>query len=73
MELAENVIMNRDEIKDADEFIFNNLKKRCFELIEKYPNQRNMFLEYIKKQETENDVLENKVVGTTMVIRKKMR
>jgi ubiquinone/menaquinone biosynthesis C-methylase UbiE len=73
MELVENVIMNRDEIKDADEFIFNNLKKRCFELIEKYPNQRNMFLEYIKKQETENDVLENKVVGTTMVIRKKMR
>ncbi len=71
MELVENDVMNRDQIKDADNFIFENLKKRCIELIEKYPDKQNLFLDYIKKQEIENDVLENKVVGTTMVIKKK--
>ncbi len=72
MELAENDVMDRDEIKDADDLIFNNLKKRCFELIEKHPDKENLFLDYIKKQEIENDVLENKVVSTTMVIKKKL-
>ena len=71
MEIVEKDIMDREKIKDADDFIFANLKKRCFELIEKYPDKQNLFLDYIKKQEIENDVLENKVVGTTMVIKKK--
>ncbi len=71
MELVENDIMDRDDIVDSDEYIFNNLKKRCHELIEKYPNKRKLFLDYISKQEFENDVLENKVIGTTLVIKKK--
>lgn len=71
MEIVESDIMDRKKIKDADDFIFVNLKKRCFELIVKYPDKQNLFLDYIKKQETENDVLENKVVGATMVIKKK--
>jgi len=71
MELVENDIMDRDDIVDSDDYIFNNLKKRCHELIEKYPNKRNLFLDYIRKQEFENDVLENKVIGTTLVIKKK--
>lgn len=71
MQLVENEIMAREDIKDSDDFIFDNLKKRCFELIDKYPEKQNLFLDYIKKQEIENDVLENKVIGTTMVIKKK--
>ncbi len=69
MELVENDMMDRNDIVDSDDCIFENLKKRCWELIEKYPNKRNLFLDYIRKQEYENDVLENKVVGTTFVIR----
>jgi hypothetical protein len=69
MELAENDIMERADIKDSDDYIFDNLKKRCYELIDKYPDKQNIFLDYIKKQEFENDVLENKVIGTTMVIK----
>lgn len=71
MELVENDIMDRNDIANSDDYIFDNLKKRCQELIEKYPNKRNLFLDYIRKQEIENDVLENKVVGTTLVIKKK--
>jgi len=70
MELVENDIMDRDDIVDTDDFIFDFLKKRCQELIEKYPNKQKLFLDYILKQEIENDVLENKVVGTTLVIKK---
>lgn len=71
MQLIENETMDRDDIKDSDDYIFDKLKKRCCELIEKYPDKKKLFLDYIKKQETENDVLENKVIGTTMVIKKK--
>ncbi len=70
MVLVENDIMARDEIIDSDDYIFDNLKKRCQELIEKYPEKQNLFLDYIKNQEVENDVLENKVTGTTLVIKK---
>jgi len=70
MKLVDDDIMDREDIKDSDDFIFDNLKKRCLELIEKYPNKQCLFLDYIKKQEIENDVLENNVIGTTMVIKK---
>jgi len=58
-----------EDIKNSDDLIFDNLKKR-FKLIDKYPEKQNLFLDYIKKQEIENDVLKNKVIGTTMVIKK---
>jgi cyclopropane fatty-acyl-phospholipid synthase-like methyltransferase len=70
MYLVENDVMDRDDIKDSDDYIFENLRSRCFELIEKFPDKQNLFLSYIKKQEVENDVLENKVIGTTFVIKK---
>ncbi len=71
MELVENDIIAKEDIKNSDDYIFGNLKKRCYELINKYPDKQNLFIDYIKKQELENDVLENKVIGTTMVIKKK--
>lgn len=71
MKLVENDIMDREDIKDSDDYIFENLKNRCYQLIDKYPDRQKLFLDYLKKQEIENDVLENKAIGTTMVIRKK--
>ena len=71
MELAESNISDSEDIKDSDDQIFENLKKRCQELIEKYPDKRTLFLDYIQKQEIENDVLENKAIGATMVIKLK--
>lgn len=70
MKLLDEVIIPKDKIKDADEFIFDNLKKRCLELIEKHPSKQNLFQAYIGKQEEENDVLENKIICSTMVIKR---
>ncbi|MDO8952343.1 MAG: class I SAM-dependent methyltransferase [Draconibacterium sp.] len=70
MQLVENDIMDNEYIKDSDDYIFENIKRRCNELIEQYPHKQHLFLNYISKQEVENDVLENKVIGTTMVIKK---
>ncbi len=71
MVLAENDIIKSEDIKKSDDYIFENLKKRCYELIERHPDKKNLFLDYIKKQEYENDVLENKIIGTTLIIKKK--
>jgi SAM-dependent methyltransferase len=71
MMLIVDDIMQKDNIKDADDFIFGKLKKRCYELISKYPDKKDLFLDYIKRQEEENDVLENKVICTTFVITRK--
>lgn len=70
MKLVEDDIMDRKDIKDSDDYIFDNLKRRCYELIERYTHKQSLFLDYIKRQEIENDVLENKVTVTTMVIKK---
>ncbi len=71
MKLIGDDKMEREDIMDSDEFIFENLKQRCLELIEKYPDKQHLFHDYIKKQEIENDVLENKIVGTTLLIKRK--
>lgn len=71
MELVENDIMKSENIKESDDYIFENLKKRCYELIERHPEKQNLFPDYIKKQEFENDVLENKIISTTMIIKMK--
>ena len=70
MQLIEDEIIQKDDIKDSDDYIFENLKKRCNELIGKYPEKKELFTKYIKNQEEENDVLENKVICSTLVIKR---
>lgn len=69
MQLVDEVIISKEKIKDSDDCIFTNLKKRCLELMEMHPEKHILFKAYIEKQEEENDVLENKVVCSTMVIK----
>jgi SAM-dependent methyltransferase len=71
-QLVDDNIIQEDDIKDSGDFIFDNLKRRCNELIDKYPGKKKIFTNYIKKQEEENYVLENKVICSTMVIKKKI-
>ena len=49
---------------------FENLQNRCMELKAKYPEKASLFEDYIKNQATEYDVLENKVICSTMVFKK---
>jgi cyclopropane fatty-acyl-phospholipid synthase-like methyltransferase len=71
MDLIDELIIQNDEIKESNDYIFKNLEMRCNELIEKYPDKKELFLKYIQQQEDENEVLETKVVCSTMVIKKK--
>jgi len=70
MKLIDEVIIGKNEIRCADDQIFSSLKKRCLELIDMHPEKHNLFEAYIKKQEEENDVLENKIICSTMVIKR---
>jgi SAM-dependent methyltransferase len=70
MQFVDEIIIDKDRIKESDDDIFESLKQRCHELIEQYPERRRLFENYIKRQEEENDVLETKVVCSTMAIRK---
>lgn len=72
MRLVDDEIIVKDNIKELDDYIFNKLKSRCEELINKYPDKQKIFQNYIKRQEEENNVLENKVVCSTMVIKKEL-
>ncbi|SHF84015.1 Methyltransferase domain-containing protein [Mariniphaga anaerophila] len=69
MEIVEQRIFPRKELVEEDECIFKRLKKRCLELSEKHPDKQQLFFDYIRKQEVENDILENKIVVATMVIK----
>ena len=50
---------------------FANIEKRCKELIVKYPEKRALFESYIQIQADEYDVLENDVIASTMVLKRK--
>ena len=71
MEVIAESIGGKTDIKDADEYIFARVKKRCLELMEMHPGKRRLFEAYIKKQEEENDVLETKIICSAMVIKKR--
>lgn len=69
MQLVDEVIFDKMDIKDSDDHIFSSLEKRCLELIRKYPHNKQIFENYIEKQREENYILENKVVSSTLVIK----
>jgi len=70
MKIVDENIPAKDGIKESDDYIFDFIKKRCNELIEKYPEKQHIFTDYVMKQAEENDVLENKITCSTMVLQK---
>ncbi len=68
MRLIDEVIISKEQIKESNKNIFNNIKIRCKELIKKEPENRHLFENYIKNQMYENEVLEQEVICSTIVI-----
>ena len=69
--LVDEIILTEKNIqyKEYDkEFTF--IKRRCTELIEKYPSKSKLFQEFVKKQKEEYEVLKNDFIGSTMVFKK---
>ena len=68
MKLIDEITGDLDEIKSMSDDMFPRIKRRCQELIERYPENKKLFEDYIKEQEKENEILENKIICSTMVI-----
>ncbi|MCC8145484.1 MAG: class I SAM-dependent methyltransferase [Bacteroidales bacterium] len=73
MQLVDELIPEEPEaINEEHDQEFDSIIVRCNELMEKYPEKRVLFEDYIKQQNTEYEVLEGAfVVCLTMVIKKR--
>lgn len=68
MQVLQEYIDLGDNKRDEYELEYNYIKKRCSELIEKYPEKKKIFEDYIIKQKEEYNHLENDLICSTMVI-----
>jgi precorrin-6B methylase 2 len=69
MTMIENCPVPHTKVVDSDDFIFESIKQRCHELMEKHPEKEQLFLDYIRKQEFETEVNATKAVCTVMVLK----
>ena len=70
MELLDEI--SADDIPGMDEDYddqFENVQKRCMELAAKYPEDKDLFWGYIKKQKDEYAILSNEITPAILVIR----
>jgi cyclopropane fatty-acyl-phospholipid synthase-like methyltransferase len=74
MEIIEKITIN--EFSNIDKKYENenkNIQKRCKELIEKYPDDKEALLGYIERQKREYEILTNEIIPAIFVIKKKMK
>lgn len=70
MKIIEELLVNdAEKIKEEHGQEFDNIVLRCNELIHTYPEQKSLFEDYIRNQNEEYDVLDNKIIGITMAIK----
>ena len=69
MELIDEIVCNYGEVADIAKEM-ENLSARCNELKAKYPEKSSLFDSYVQNQASEFDVLENKIGGSIMVLKK---
>lgn len=66
--LLEEEIIGENDMKTMNAGIFAKLERRCRELSVRYPERKALFDGYIRKQAEENDVLENSIICSVMVL-----
>jgi len=69
MELVDEIPCDYGEIADMNHEM-ENISRRCHELKAKYPELSALFDNYVQNQATENDILDNALLGSTMVLKK---
>ena len=71
MELIDKITNNEiSNVNEKFEDEFKNIQKRCLELIKKYPEDKDLLVQYIENQKTEYNVLKNEIVPAMFVIKK---
>ncbi len=68
MRIAGEVVFGREKLVEADDQLFRDLEKRCRELMELHPGQRELFANYIRRQVEENGWLENRITCAVFVM-----
>ncbi|MCL2765263.1 MAG: class I SAM-dependent methyltransferase [Treponema sp.] len=72
MDLIEIITVNEIiGINEEYENQFQNIQKRCNELIEKYPENKKAFLRFIEEQKEEYEILSNEIIPAIFVIKKR--
>ena len=69
MELIDETIGKYGEFMDINNEM-DNIAKRCNELKTQYPEKTSLFENYVQNQASEYDILENKMIGSVMVVKK---
>jgi hypothetical protein len=72
--LVEKIINNDiTGLKDGYDNEFKKIKKRCLELTEQYPEDKNLFFEYVERQKREYEILSDEIIPAIFVIKKKYK
>jgi cyclopropane fatty-acyl-phospholipid synthase-like methyltransferase len=73
MELFDKITNDEiPEINGVFENEYKNVEKRCLELVEKYPENKNIFLEYSERQKKFTEQLISEVTPVILVIKQKV-
>ena len=68
MRLVETVTAIKEEISDINNNMHEKVKKRSLELLEKHPEKKKLFTDFIAMQEAQIDVYTNKITCAAFVI-----
>jgi 2-polyprenyl-3-methyl-5-hydroxy-6-metoxy-1,4-benzoquinol methylase len=68
--MIEDLLVDESELSGVLDDQIRCLTQRCNELKEKYPDQANLFDQYMKSQLTECEELENDIMGVTMLLQR---
>ncbi len=68
--MIDELLVDESELSGVLDEQMTCLTKRSNELKERYPNQANLFDQYLKSQLAECDELENDILGVTMLLKK---
>jgi cyclopropane fatty-acyl-phospholipid synthase-like methyltransferase len=68
MQLIDEFVSEEHNIRISDEYIYSLIEQRCAELSQIYPTKSYLFENYLSNQTKANDVLENEIVCSAMVI-----
>ncbi len=69
--IDEIIALDDDKVPDNYDTEYENLEMRCRELMAQHPEKATLFADYIKTQQEEYNNLKLRVVGTTMVLKRK--
>lgn len=70
-EIISEELFDKSELEEQNQKMFESIEKRIGELCAKFPEKKDMFLDYLQTQNSENYAIENKLVCGMWLLRKK--